>query len=92
MNKCLKIVFGIPIAKDFIHSVIQKSAKKCSLEGTAQIVITENKVKVIVCGPKESVDQFIDLLHKESKAYLEDLEIEPFLKDRDYRGVFRVIE
>ena len=48
MNKCLKIIFGVPIAKDFIHTVIHKSAKKCNLEGTAQILVAENNDSRVV--------------------------------------------
>ncbi len=93
MNKCLKITFNADIPDDFIQNHIQKNARKLNIEGTAQIINSENKIKIIVCGNKDEVDQFMDLLHKSSlKAELKDLEVEPFLKDKDYRGVFRVIE
>ena len=43
--------------------------------------------------PKEGVDAFLDELHKSAgAAELKEIEIEPFLKDKDYRGVFRIIE
>lgn len=93
MNKCLRITFNASFPEGFLQDVVQVHAKKCNLEGTVQLIPTDNKVRVIVCGDKDNVDKFIDLLHKGSgKIYLEDLQIEPFLKDRDYRGVFRVIE
>ena len=93
MNKCLKILLNASIKEGFLQDVIQKAAKKLNLEGTAQIMPTDNKIKIIVCGDKDAVDQFLDSLHKSlSKASFDDLEIEPFLKDKDYRGVFRVIE
>lgn len=93
MNKCLRVSFGGNLPEDFLHNVIQKNAKKLNLEGTVQHVLAENKVKIIVCGDKDDVDQFLDSLHKGAgKIALEGLEIEPFLKDKDYRGVFRVIE
>ncbi len=93
MNKCLKITFSGAMPEGFLHNFIQKNAKKLNLEGTAQVVTSENKVRIVVCGDKDEVDQFIDLLHKGSgKVILEDIQIEPFLRDKDYRGVFRVIE
>ena len=82
----------MPIAKSFIANVIDKNAKKMNLEGTVQTIVAENRVKVIVCGDKDAVDDFIDAIHKDSKGLLENFQIEPFLKDKDYRGVFRIIE
>lgn len=93
MHKCLKITFGTAIPEGFLHDFVQKNAKKLNLEGVVQIVPAENRIKVIVCGGKDAVDQFVDLLHKGSgKTLLDDIQIEPYLKDKDYRGVFRVIE
>lgn len=91
MNKCLKISFGADIPHDFLKNFVQKHARQLELEGTARVSAT--KIVVIICGNKDAVDDFLDVLHNGSKeVYLEDIEIEPFLKDRDYRGVFRVIE
>jgi len=93
MNKCLRVTFVGDIPEGFLNNVVQKIAKNLNLEGTVQLVLIENKVKIIVCGDRDIVDQFIDHLHKGAgKVSLESLEIEPFLKDKDYRGVFRVIE
>lgn len=93
MNKCLKITFVGDFQKGFLQSFIQQQAKNLGLEGIAQVIIPESKVRIIACGVKDSVDQFLDLLHKSSSVYdLRELEVEPFLKDKDYRGVFRVIE
>lgn len=93
MKKCLKITFGTNIPEGFLQSSVQKHARKFSIEGTAQIISAENQIRVIACGEKEHVDEFLDNLHKEfSKAKINDYEIEPFLKDKDYRGVFRIIE
>ena len=93
MNKCLKITFSASMPEGFLHDFIQKHAKKLNLEGVVQLIIAEKKVRVIVCGDKDVVDKFVDLLHKGiGKTLLDPIEIEPFLKDKDYRGVFRVIE
>lgn len=93
MNKCLKITFSAKIPEDFLHGTIQKNARKLSIEGTVQPLQEENHIRIIACGTKDNIDAFLDALHKSfSKLDVETLEIEPFLKDKDYRGVFRVIQ
>lgn len=91
MNKCLRItVFGeCPV--DLLTSFIQKNARAFDLEGTASL--TDNgHVLIIVCGDKDKVESFLDVLHKGTSEWKpEDVEVEPFLKDKDYRGVFRII-
>lgn len=92
MNKCLRITFNNKISDKFLKDIIQKNARKFDLEGLAHVLGAE-AIKIVICGQKENVDAFLDLLIKEStlKKY-DSYEIEPFLKDRDYRGVFRIIE
>lgn len=91
MAQCLRINFTCDVPKDFLHTTVQKGAKKLGLEGMAQM--DNSAVLIVVCGNKEGIDQFVDLLHKEIiKKSAENIEIEPFIKERDYRGVFRVIE
>ena len=47
---------------------------------------------IIICGKNDHVDEFIDLLYeKSSKFNLDDIQIESYFKEKDYRGVFRVI-
>ena len=93
MNKCLRITFGGDAPDSFLTSFILKHARKLELEGTAQRVELGSQVRVVVCGDRANIDLFLDLLHKGTSSFSpEDVEVEPFLKDRDYRGVFRVIE
>lgn len=92
MNKCLKIMLIGEHKDGFFHEVALKHARKLGLEGLVQQIV-KDLVKIVVCGKKEDVDTFVDVLHKELDKYkFHDIEIEPFLKDKDYRGVFRVIE
>ena len=94
MNKCLKISFElVHVTNTNIQVALQKEARKLFLEGVVQKVESEHRIKVIACGSTEKVEQFLDLIHKKiaDKEY-EDFEIEPFFKECDYRGVFRVIE
>ena len=91
MNKCLRIFCTAEPIGDILRSFIQEHARKLGLEGTAQVV--EGQIKIMVCGKKDDIDVFIDILHAgNNKFSLSEIEIEPFFKEKDYRGVFRVIE
>jgi acylphosphatase len=90
MMQCLRITFPHNDSTDFLHTFIQKNARSLEIEGTAQLVA--NHIKIVACGTKDAIDAFLDFLHKEAAKKSIDLEIEPFLKDKDYRGVFRIIE
>jgi len=92
MNKCLRIVFSADVSSGFLHSFIQKYARQMCIEGTVKIIALQ-KIRIIACGTKDNVDAFLDVIHKGSASCIpEDIEVEPFVKDKDYRGVFRVIE
>ena len=92
MNKCLKITFIAEPREHLLYTVIQQQARQRNLEGLTQ-PIGPDKIKIVVCGKKEEVDSFVDYLHSQAlEEHITSIEIEPFLKDRDYRGVFRVIE
>ncbi len=91
MAQCLRIRFIPDVSQKILYNSIQKKAKELKLEGIVQS--DQDTILIVICGSKEIIDDFVDLLHKEilkkSSAYVE---IEPFIKDRDYRGVFRIIE
>lgn len=92
MSQCLKITFFLDVPKNFLKNIVQKNARDLRLEGTAQI-LSEKQVKIIICGQKDLIDKFVDALHRDLAEYsMESLEIEPFIKDKDYRGAFRIIE
>ncbi len=91
MRQCLKITFSGNCPEGFLRDFVQKNARQCNLEGTGQY--SNDFVRIIICGEKEQIDTFLDLLHKDTKEIApEGFEIEPFVRDKDYRGVFRVIE
>ena len=91
MKKCLKITVGDNVPEGFLRLFVQKHARMLDLEGTAQLF--DGKARIIVFGSVDQVDEFLDVLHKGMTTYRpEDIEVEPFRKDKDYRGVFRVIE
>lgn len=76
----------------FLRDFIQQQARNLELEGIAQ-ALPDGSVRILVCGLKDPVDHFLDALHKGvGKVVPEMVEVEPFVKDRDFRGVFRVLE
>lgn len=92
MSLCIRIRFSVEAGSDAIRVFIQKQAKEFELEGTAHFA-HDNNVNMVVCGEREQVDSFIDELHaKSTKFKIDNIELEPFLKTKDYRSSFRVIE
>lgn len=92
MYKCLKITFTGNFPKGFLQKYVLKCARDFLIEGHAQLIM-ENAVKIIVCGSLEHVDAFLDKLYDDlNQIELDELLVEPFAKDRDFRGVFRVLE
>lgn len=92
MKQCMRISFTANMPKNFLDIFIKKHARRLLLEGTVQMV-TDDTAHIAACGKKDRLDEFLDLLHKgTTKVKPHDISIEPFLKSKDYRGVFRVIE
>lgn len=92
MKKCLRVIINSDFPSGFLHDFLQKNAREMGLEGSAQFMASD-QIRVVVCGEKEVVDQFLDVLFKGTEEwYAENIVTEPFVKDKDYRGVFRVIE
>lgn len=92
MSLCIKIRFSVEVSGNAVRLFIQKQAKELELEGTAHFA-DDKSVNMVVCGDREQVDSFIDELHAKSGKYkIENIELEPFLKTKDYRSSFRVIE
>ena len=91
MSQCLKISFSGTVPKKFLET-LSENAKKLAIEGTVQLV-SGKAVHLVICGSKDNCDQFLDVVHKEAvRQQFKDLIIEPFLKVKDYRGVFRIID
>lgn len=92
MSQCMRINLIIKGDKTRIQTLVKKYAHEYKVEGLLQSA-DDHAVKLVACGHMEEMEAFMGALHKEfAKDNLNIAEIEPFLKDRDYRGVFRVIE
>lgn len=92
MRQCLSIAFSGDYPDGFLRDFIQKNARELHLEGTAHWGV-DGLIHIVICGNKEQVDSFLDLLHKGAHGIVpENMSVEPFVRDKDYRGIFRVIE
>ncbi len=70
---------------------VQKHAHRLQIEGTIQNLPDESVV-ILASGPADNLDQFIDYLYKGSgKSKVENLEVEPLLNGKTFRGVFRIL-
>ena len=94
MYKSLRITLTpTVIPAQFLKNIIQKKALQLELEGTAQMMKPDPLIRIFVSGPKEHVDSFVDFLHKKpGNVVMNSIEVEPFFKEKDYRGVFRIVE
>lgn len=93
MVQCLRIILMVPRNESHVlHDLIECNARRLELEGSVQMV-EHDKMQIIACGAHEAVEQLVDVLYEnDNEVCLNDIEVEPFVKDRDFRGVFRVIE
>ncbi len=91
MTQCVRITLVIRASDDFVRNFIQRSAQKLALEGVSNFE-SQDTIKIVASGAHNAIDEFIDLLYTGYKGLKPSIvEIEPFVKDRDYRGTFRVI-
>ncbi|EKD23225.1 MAG: hypothetical protein ACD_82C00193G0002 [uncultured bacterium] len=91
MDQNLMITLTVGKANSFLDEFVKKYANKYGLEGSARLV-SKNQVKLIVCGDSDKVDDFIGLLYQNFEKYkIEDITVESYFRERDYRGIFRVI-
>ena len=92
MKQCLRITFKLSSKSMPLYvKSIKQHAHKLDIEGTAHVL--DDTIKIFACGRKDYMDKFIDVVYKGTKdARPDDVEIEPFAKEKEYRGVFRVIE
>lgn len=92
MKKCIKVQFSAKNPQEFLKHVMPTGIKNYKVEGFAQVVDSQ-KVQIFMCAEQQELDNFLDLIYENIDRYiLENIEVEPFLKDRDFRGVFRVVE
>jgi len=91
MKKCVRITFAVSEPDKVLES-IKKKARSLELEGIAYHDQAD-EYAAVVHGEKEQVEKFIDAVHAIIiEAGSEDFYVEPYPKEEDFRGVFRVLQ
>lgn len=97
MRKCVKIIITDFGDLDAFYKLLKKKAPLDNLEGYAEPVF-EEELHIVVYGHKEEVDDFVgsveEIVLKENADAGHEIgfSVEPFIKDEDYRGIFRFIK
>lgn len=91
MKQSLKIKIIGKFDKDSYIKYMQNTAKNIGVEGTIQ-AINDHGIIIHAASLPDKLDIFIDYIYKnETKVKIEDVLVEPFVLEKDYRGVFRII-
>lgn len=91
MKRCIKIIVCGVVQGVFYRNFVQKSAEQLGVEGSVQNQ-DDGKVIIYACGVADVLDDFIDLLYQgSSKSAVQNVAVSPLNKDKNFRGVFRVI-
>jgi acylphosphatase len=98
MKKCLKIHVQLEKAKKnqkqdkVLADFVEKQAKKLDLEGSIQMDDVRSAI-IFVYGQIDNVEHFVDAVYKGTQAIVPEIvEVEPALGEKDFRGIFRIIE
>lgn len=97
MRKCVKITITEFGDLDALYTLLKKKLSFEGLEGHVEPV-SDDEVHIVVYGTKKEVDFFVGafedviLAENENRKHEIIYFFEPFLKDEDYRGVFRFIK
>ena len=97
MRKCVKMVVTDYQDIEAFYKAIKKYANINAIEGVAEPV-SEEELQIIVYGPKEDVDDFVCAVEDAVSIFAatsnqgSGFMVEPFIKEEDYRGIFRFIK
>jgi len=92
MNKCVLITALGDLNNEALQHFLNKEAHTGSLQGTAHAE-GNDRIKIALFGAKDNIDHFVDNFYDHSAAFeLYDIEVEPFFKNKDFRGVFRILK
>ena len=101
MRKCVKIVLTDFVehcdSVENLYKMLKKNLSFDNVEGVVQ-PFSEDEVHLVVYGPKARVDDLVDALEEAviregaTAKHMMGFSVEPFLKDEDYRGVFRFVQ
>lgn len=95
MHKCVRVkVHGVGCKRySELGTVVEKIARERALEGSLYRQ-NQQDIELVVAGEKEGVEHVLDFVYEWAKADVVDcaVTVEALLKERDYRGIFRVID
>lgn len=91
MSRCIKMTFEVKNGNERLFEEIQKKAREYQLEGFI-MASSPQAIKMIACGVSADLEVFLDTVDEIIvRQGGQNVEIDPFLKDKDYRGVFRIM-
>lgn len=91
MKKCLKIRVCGNVQGVAYRAHTKKHADTLGIEGTVQNS-DDGSVLIYACGNAVNLEKLLDVLYKGTPdSSVEDLIAEPFLNEKNFRGVFRII-
>jgi len=93
MYKCVRIKVSYPHTEvQMVRQALEQQARDLGIEGVMRRR-EDSSYDIIISGAKERVDTFIEAIaHYKDENKVSAFEVEAAVKERDYRGVFRVIE
>ena len=97
MRKCVKMIVTDYHDIEAFYKAIKKFANVNTVEGVAE-PLSDEELQIIVYGPKNEVDDFVCAVEDAVSVVAENSDqgsgfmVEPFIKDEDYRGIFRFIK
>ena len=92
MKQCVKIKVLGKVQGVSYRKFVQTHAQKLEIEGTIQNQEDQNIVVINACGSSDKLDELIDFLYEgTSKSEVEDVQVEPLIVKKEFRGVFRII-
>lgn len=94
MNKCIKIMWHTSAhqVESMLLNSIQRTADGLSVEGIL-CAKSPQLFEITAIGEKQSVDKFLDEVYGiiEVAHNLSEVEVIAATKERDYRGIFRIM-
>jgi len=78
---------------DSLYKMLKKKVNFNGVEGVAQVCDDQaHEVELVLSGPKDAIDEVVDVIDEVAMKEDINVSVEPFLKEEDFRGVFRFIQ
>ena len=92
MKQCVRIIVSGKVNGNGYSEFVRKNAQKLYIEGTVQSNDESKNVVISACGSSDDLDTLIDFLYKgTSTSKVKEIQVEPLISMKDFRGVFRII-